>query len=144
MTAKTAAIYTRISADQSGEALGVTRQEEACRKLAAARGYEVVQVYPDNDVSAFNGKVRPHFERLLGDMKIGAFDVLLCWHPDRLYRSLRDMTRVLDAAKLGGNIAIDTVNGGTIDPGTATGAMVATILGSVAIQESAHKGERQR
>ncbi|VII97676.1 Recombinase [Arthrobacter sp. DR-2P] len=35
---RSAAIYARISSDQTGEALGVTRQLEDCRKLAADHG----------------------------------------------------------------------------------------------------------
>ena len=144
MTTGTAAIYTRISADKTGEALGVDRQEQACRELAGRLGLDVVRVYSDNDKSAFKGKVvREDFEKMLVAMDAAEFDVLICWHPDRLARSAKDTARWLDAAKAGG-VVMESVNGGSIDPNTATGAMLATILGSVATNESAHKAERQR
>ena len=60
-----AAIYTRISADQTGERLGVTRQLEECLALADRMGWEVVDRFDDNDLSAFSGKTRPGFEAML-------------------------------------------------------------------------------
>ena len=38
---RAAAIYARISSDQDGTTLGVQRQLEDCRKLAAELGWEV-------------------------------------------------------------------------------------------------------
>ena len=55
---RSAAIYARISADVEGKSLGVQRQLEDCRKLAADRGWPVGAEYVDNDVSAFSGKPR--------------------------------------------------------------------------------------
>ena len=51
-----AAVYARISADTEGKSLGVQRQLEDCRKLAAARGWPVGREYVDNDISAYNGQ----------------------------------------------------------------------------------------
>jgi hypothetical protein len=51
-----AAIYVRISSDRTGAGLGVARQEEDCRALCERLGWQVVRVYPDNDVSAYSGK----------------------------------------------------------------------------------------
>jgi DNA invertase Pin-like site-specific DNA recombinase len=39
----TAAIYCRISRDREGAGLGVQRQEEDCRQLAASLGWTVVR-----------------------------------------------------------------------------------------------------
>jgi DNA invertase Pin-like site-specific DNA recombinase len=102
----------------------------------------VVDTYPDNDVSAYNGKTRPEFERLLGDIKAGRIDAILCWHPDRLYRRVKDLERLVEITERGVQIA--TVNAGDIDLSNSTGRMNARILGSVAQQESEHKGERRR
>ena len=46
------AIYTRISDDREGEAKGVQRQEDDCRKLAERHGLEVYELYSDNDIGA--------------------------------------------------------------------------------------------
>ena len=68
-----AAIYCRISSDrkpdgesdEKPEGLGVQRQEALCRRLASERGWPVGEVYVDNDVSAFGGKKRPAYARML-------------------------------------------------------------------------------
>lgn len=136
-----AAIYTRISLDKSGERLGVQRQLDDCAALADRLGWSVIERFDDNDLSAYSGRTRPGFEALLDSLKRGEIDALICWHPDRLYRSLKDLVRLLDVAEA---VEIRTVNGGDLDLSTATGKMLATILGSVSFQESAHKAERQR
>ena len=54
-----AAIYARLSMDREGTSAAVDRQEADCRELCEARGWEVVQVFSDNDVSASSGRRRP-------------------------------------------------------------------------------------
>ena len=49
-------------------------------------GWEIVDRFDDNDISAFNGKTRPGFEVLLDAMKTGQIDALICWYTDRLHR----------------------------------------------------------
>lgn len=150
------AIYTRISQDkkkngddeagepvgQHGDGLGVQRQEEDCRKLAAQLERDVTRVYSDNDISAYSGKRRPDFEQMLGDMKAGEFDALICWHTDRLYRSMKDLERLIEIAEPA-RVQIRTVQGGDLDLSTSAGKMIARILGSVARQESDHMSERR-
>lgn len=135
------AIYTRISHDPTGESLGVERQLDDCLALADSLGWDVVTRFDDNDISAYSGKVRPGFEALLDAIKRSEIDAVICWHTDRLYRSLKDLVRLLDVAA---GVHIKTVRGGDLDLSTPTGRMLATILGGVAVQESEHKGERQR
>uniref|UniRef100_UPI003F989402 recombinase family protein n=1 Tax=Mycobacterium sp. TaxID=1785 RepID=UPI003F989402 len=132
-----AAIYTRISKDISGEMLGVQRQLDDCQALADRQDWTVTHRFDDNDLSAFNGKRRPGFEELLAAMNRGDIDVLVCWHIDRLYRSIKDLVRLIDAAKAH-NVMIRTVQAGDLDLSTSAGRMLATILGSVAQQESEH------
>jgi DNA invertase Pin-like site-specific DNA recombinase len=138
-----AVIYTRISQDTSGEGAGVARQLEDCQTLAEQLGATTVDHYDDNDISAFNGKTRPGFEAMLDMLKRGQADTIIVWHVDRLYRSLKDLERLIDIVDTH-QVAIRTVNSGDVDLSNATGKMVARILGSVARQESEHKGERRR
>src|SRR3954453_7056807 len=86
---RSAAIYARISSDQAGEGLGVQRQVEDCCKLAANLGWEVGEEYVDNDFSAYSGKPRPGYLRMLGDVASGARDGVLVYHLDRLTRRPR-------------------------------------------------------
>lgn len=138
-----AAVYARISEDQTGERAGIGRQVEDCVDLGDQLGWEVVARFDDNDLSAFNGKLRPGFEALLEAMSAGEFEALLIWHPDRLYRSPKDLERIIEIADAR-RVKIATVRAGDLDLSTPAGRMVARILGSVARQESEHKGERQR
>jgi DNA invertase Pin-like site-specific DNA recombinase len=138
-----ALIYTRISEDATGERAGVTRQLEDCVELAARLGAAIVDRFEDDDVSAFNGATRKGFEALLDALKHGRADTVIVWHPDRLYRRTKDLQRLIDVVDTGG-IEIRSVNGGDLDLSNSTGKMLARILGSVAEQESEHKGERRR
>lgn len=54
-----AAIYARISQDRTGAGLGVGRQRLDCQEHCDRRGWEVVEVFTDSDLSAYSGKPRP-------------------------------------------------------------------------------------
>lgn len=136
-----AAIYTRISQDRSGEALGVERQREDCERLARANGWPVVDRYSDNDVSAYSGKRRREYERLLSDIEGGRVDAVLAWHPDRLHRSPKELERFIDVVEAAG-AAVHTVTAGIVDLSTPDGRMIARMLGATARRESEHNAER--
>lgn len=76
--------------------MGVARQERECRALAKQRGLRVVGVYTDNDISAYSGRKREHYQRLLRDIEAERVDVVLAWHTDRLHRRLRDLLDYTD------------------------------------------------
>ena len=137
-----AAVYVRISQDRTGAGLGVQRQQEDCTVLCERLGWSVADVYTDNDISAFSGKARPEWDRLIADAKAGTVDAIAVWHVDRLTRTPIELEHVIDLANRHG-LQLATVTG-DIDLATPTGKMVARILGSVARQEAEHKGERQR
>src|SRR5438132_12381795 len=101
--AAAAAIYARISSDPDGTALGVARQMEDSRRLARELDWPISGEYVDNDVSAYNGKRRPQYERLLDDLKSGHVDAVIAYHPDRLTRrpiELEQFLELLTTAKL--------------------------------------------
>lgn len=139
----TTAIYVRQSEDKTGHAAAVERQERDCRKLAEAKGWEAPKLYADNSISATNGSTRPEFERLLKDMASGRVRGLVVWHVDRLTRSMRDLTRIIEAGKAQ-KVNIAAVHGVALDLSDPTGVAVAQILTAIAAMETAHKGERQR
>lgn len=135
-------IYCRISQDREGAGLGVARQEEDARAFCSARDWEVVEVYVDNDTSAYSGKPRPAYQRMLGDIENGHLDAVVCWHVDRLTRTPVELEHVIDIADRTG-LLLGTVTG-EVDLSTPTGRMVARIIGATARQESEHKAERQK
>ncbi|MDX2552787.1 recombinase family protein [Streptomyces stelliscabiei] len=136
-----AVIYCRISQDRTGAGLGVDRQRQDCEALAERNGWDVVEVYVDNDVSAYSGKLRKDYRRMLADLDQGTATVVIVWHTDRLTRSIVELEEYIELSDRRG-IATHTVQAGTIDLATPSGRMTARILGAVARQESEHKGHR--
>ena len=77
---RAAAIYVRISRDKVGAGLGVERQETDCRELAARLGWAVVEVFADNDLSAYSGKARPRYRTMLEAIRAGHVGAVLRRH----------------------------------------------------------------
>jgi DNA invertase Pin-like site-specific DNA recombinase len=138
-----AALYVRISQDRSGDELGIARQREDCEKLVQARGWDLGDVYADDDRSAFSGKLRPAYERMMAAVAAGDVGAIVAWHPDRLHRSPIELERFIDAVNSAG-AEVATVQAGEFDLGTAAGRMVARVVGAVARHESEQKSERLR
>lgn len=138
-----AGIYCRISLDQTGESLGVTRQLEDCTALVESAGWTLVEVYTDNDISASSGKPRPEYQRMLRDIEAGQLDAIVAWHPDRLYRKLKDLEALIETVERR-KALIRTCRAGDFDLGTPTGRMMARILASVSAGEGEIKADRWR
>jgi DNA invertase Pin-like site-specific DNA recombinase len=136
-----AGIYLRISQDRTGEEAGVNRQREDCLALVDQLGWQTVEVYQDNDISATSGKPRPAYRQMLTDIGEGRINAVVAWHTDRLYRRLRDLEDLADLCNEH-KIMVRTVRAGEFDLSTATGRMLAGILGSVAKGEVEIKSER--
>lgn len=138
-----AAIYLRISQDRTGEELGVARQREACKTLAERRGWEIFEVYCENDTSASGKRRRPEWERMMAAVEAGQVQVVVGWTIDRTLRSGRDRLRMLESGKEHG-ITISLVRGSDMDLSTPSGRLAADILGAVALAEIEIKADRQR
>jgi site-specific DNA recombinase len=138
-----AGLYCRISDDRAGGGLGVERQRKDCAKLATVLGWQVVDTYTDNDISAYSGRRRPEYERLLMDLTCGRIDAVVTWHLDRLNRSPVELERLIPLLERH-NVQVQTVTAGVLDIGTPSGRAVARTLGVWARFESEHKSERQR
>lgn len=139
----TAVIYCRISRDTAGEHLGVDRQEKLCRALAKKHKLDVTDVLVDNDLSAYAGKRRPAFERLVEMLTSGDAKAVVTYHSDRLYRRAADLERLVDIVEKC-KAQVHTVAAGNVDLTTASGRMVARMLGAAAQHESERLGERVR
>lgn len=124
--------------------IAVARQVTLARARAAERGWTVEDTpHVDNDRSASNGKPRPAWLRLLRELDAGQFDGVICWHTDRLYRTLRDLVALMDIAERR-HLVIASVQAAELDLSTPTGRMLASMLASTARFEVEHKAERQR
>jgi site-specific DNA recombinase len=137
-----ASIYCRISRDREGAGLGVNTQEADCRALAVTLGWTVVAVHTDNDISAYSGKPRPGYRAMLAAIRAGETDAVVCWHTDRLHRSPVELEEYVAACEAR-NVVTQTVQAGHIDLATASGLMIARMLGATARYEVDHQIERQ-
>lgn len=141
--ARAAGVYCRISDDRAGHRAGVRRQEQDCRALAERKGWKVAGVYVDNDVSAWSGKVRPQYRRMLEDITAGLIDAVVVWHQDRLVRHPKELEEFFEVCDASGLRDMATVTG-DVDLGNDDGRFHARILGAVARKESDDKSRRIR
>ena len=140
---RAAAVYARISSDVTGEQLGVARQVEDCRRLAAARGWVVAEEYVDNDVSAFRGKSRPAYQRMLADLADGLRDAVVVYNLDRLTRRPIELEEFTILCEKAGVTQVATVTS-DFNLGNDDGLFMARITAAVAAKESGRKSERLR
>jgi DNA invertase Pin-like site-specific DNA recombinase len=138
-----AALYLRVSLDATGEGLAVDRQRDDCKRIAEARGWQVVAEYVDNSISATDArKSRPGYDALVTAYEAGEFDALLCWDLDRLTRQPRQLEDWIDRA-LGKDLKLVTANG-EADLTTDGGRQYARIKLAVARGEVERKSARQK
>lgn len=93
-------IYTRVSVDKR-EGRSVTEQETEARQVAEAEGWQVVQVFTDNDRSAsrYATKVRKGYAALLAHLAAEPVDVLILWEPSRGDRELESWAGLLNLCR---------------------------------------------
>jgi site-specific DNA recombinase len=136
------AIYARISSDREGDNLAVSRQLADCEALAGRRGWRVVERYVDSDISAYSGKQRPEYLRMLEDIEVGAVEAVVVYHADRLHRHPRELEDFIDLCQRT-KTRLATVSG-DVDLSTHEGQLIARIQGAVARKESDDKSRRIR
>ena len=138
-----AAIYARISRDATGEGLGVERQLSDCRRIIADKGWVAGEEYVDNDISAYAGKRRPAYERMLADISANRCDAVIVYNIDRLTRrpiELEQFTAVCEASGVTQLISVS----GDINLGNGDGMFTARMLAAFGAMESTRKSERLR
>ena len=138
-----ALVYARLSEDRQGSGENVAEQEQRAVTLARARGWQVVERYVDNDVSAKGRVRRPAFEALVAALEAGAADVVIARDLDRLLRSARDRLRMIEIGRRHG-VYLAFWNGSDVDMTSSAGRLAADILGAVALHEIEAKSERQK
>ncbi len=100
-------MYARISSDREGDNLAIGRQLADCEQLAARRGWKVVERYVDSDISAYGGKRRPEYLRMLEEIEAGAVEAVVVYHADRLHRHPRELEDFIDLCQRTGDEAGD-------------------------------------
>lgn len=147
-TQRRCGIYARLSEDREGTGWNVDEQVEACRALAAQRGWTVAATYVDNDTPATDTggrnrrRPRHQYRRLIEAVEAGELDAIVVKHADRLYRQPVELERLINLAE-GQNVALATVTG-DLNLSTPNGRLVARLLVSVAAGEVETKSDRQK
>ncbi|MEU9807586.1 recombinase family protein [Mycobacterium sp. NPDC050853] len=136
------AIYLRQSQDRDGNAYGIERQREECKRLVEQRGWVIVGEFVDNDVSALSRKPRPQFEAMMAAVDGGGVDVIVARHMDRLLRRLAELESVLARCEAVGAAIVTAAD--SVDTSNDGGRLVARLLASVAQGEVERKSARQR
>jgi site-specific DNA recombinase len=139
-----AAIYVRLSRsrDQDKATESLEGQIGPCRDLAIRKGWTVLEPpFVDDDLSAYSGRHRPAFDKLLSAARAGQIQAIIAWDSDRLTRNPdTDNVRIIELAEQYG-VALATVTG-EYDLSTSSGRMAFRIAGALARRESEHRGER--
>lgn len=137
------AAYLRISRDPDGTSTAPERQLKDCRAFAELRGWDIVAVHRDADVSAYRtGVKRPAYDDLLDGIRAGAYDGVLVWRLDRLVRrtvEFADFWRLADQH----NVRLASATQ-PVDTGDPVGMLIVHILVAFAEMESATMSTRIR
>ncbi|GAA0989188.1 hypothetical protein ENKNEFLB_03195 [Nocardioides aquaticus] len=142
-TPRAAAIYARISSDPGATHAGVERQLTDCRKKAEALGWGIGGEYVDNDLSAYSGKHRPEYARMMTDLADGLLDAVVVYNLDRLTRRPSELETFHDAIQAAGVAHVQFVTG-EANMLTDDGLLQTRILGAFAAKESANISRRVR
>lgn len=136
---KRAAAYLRCSTGGQH----TENQRPEVEQLIKARGFELVEVYEENVSAA--AKVRPEFDRMMGDAHRGqTFNVLVVWSLDRLGRSMvGNLQAVLDLDRRGVQVVSVREPWLDSDIGPARQLLLG-VMGWVAEQERVRVGQRVR
>ena len=125
---------------------GQRRRRMRARSRTAATwptslGWVIAGQYVDNDLSAYSGKRRPEYQRLLSDMADGLVDAVVVYNIDRLTRRPSELEHFAEVVQTARIQHVRFVTGDT-DIGTTDGLLMARILGAFAAKEFANIGRR--
>src|SRR6201998_2313955 len=131
-------IYARVSTliGQSPE-----MQLAELREYASRRGWEIYDEYVDSGISG-SKESRPELNRLMSDVHLRRFDVVLCLKVDRFGRSLKPLVNALaDLDSYG--VAFVSLRD-NLDLSTPSGRLMFQIIGAMAEFERSLIQERVR
>jgi DNA invertase Pin-like site-specific DNA recombinase len=140
MQVRTVVGYTRVSTEeQSRNGTSLDGQREVIAAECRRRGWNLVEVRED---ASFSGKSlrRPGIRAALEAVESGRADTLIVSRLDRLTRSLRDFTALLERARREGWAL--TIMDADVDTSTAAGEAMANVIGVFAQFERRRIGER--
>ena len=136
------AIYDRVSTDiQVESGLSLDTQKELLTEYATSHGYEIVDYYADEGITARKKlQNRKDFQRLLNDIQHDKIDLVLVTKLDRWFRNVRDYHNtqaILEEHHCNWKTILEDY-----DTSTADGQLKINIMLAVAQNESDRTSER--
>lgn len=136
------AAYIRVSTHmQVEDGYSLSAQRERLTAFAFSQGWEIVQYYIEEGVSA-KDMDRPELQRMLKGVSEGIFDIVLVHKLDRLTRSVIDLDKLLKVFSEH-NVMFKSATE-VYDTTTATGRLFIRLVASMAQWERENLGERVR
>lgn len=136
------AAYIRVSTHmQVEEGYSLQAQRERLKAYAFSQGWEIVQFFVDEGLSA-KDMDRPELQRMLKGVREGIFDIVLVYKLDRLTRSVIDLDKLLKEFSKH-NVMFKSATE-VYDTTTATGRLFIRLVASMAQWERENLGERVR
>lgn len=136
------AIYDRVSTElQAENGLSLDTQKELLTEYALSHGYEIVDYYADEGITARKKlQNRKEFQRLLNDIQQDKIDLVLVTKLDRWFRNVRDYHNtqaILEEHRCNWKTILEDY-----DTSTADGQLKINIMLAVAQNESDRTSER--
>ena len=134
--------YARVSDDDRGAAEGVESQHSDNTEFGEEIGRPLAATYQDNSISAFTGRERPEFQRLLADAARDVIAAVIIWHADRLTRDVGEALQIIALFRQHKVRLYSVQKGGEylLERASGRAEFIADI--NAAQRESGHKGER--
>ncbi len=136
------AAYIRVSTHmQVEEGYSLSAQKERLKAFAYSQGWEIVQFFVDEGISA-KDMDRPELQRMLKGVREEMFDIVLVYKLDRLTRSVIDLDKLL--TEFSKHNVMFKSSTEVYDTTTATGRLFIRLVASMAQWERENLGERIR
>lgn len=89
-------LYARKSSESDEkQALSIDSQVKEMLAIAERDNLEIIDIRREAHSAKDSGQ-RPVFREIISDLKLGRFNGVICWHPDRLSRNAGDLGALVD------------------------------------------------
>ena len=126
--------YTRVSIMNDGK-LSTEMQISEIKRFCDYNGYELVDVYSDEDLSGSETSHRVSFNRMFEDIesqRYGKIDLVICYNLSRFSRSIKDINIYTHILKNDLNCGFRSVQESFIDTSSSMGTFLLNIFAAIA------------